>query len=70
MSVRELKIERINNSEFIAVTMDGSNDSGNVEQELFYVSYLDENYQACVEFIKIANVKERANAQGLKDCFF
>ena len=66
----DTKLRKINSSEFIAVALDGSTDSANVEEESYFVSYLDEDCEPCIDFVKIVGVEGRATAQGLADGFF
>lgn len=66
-SEEETALYKIRNSEFIAVAADGFTDSANIEEESYFVSY--ENYKPVVEFVKMAEVEGRTNAQGLKDNF-
>ena len=44
-----------NCSEFIAVALNGSTDPVNIEEESYFVSYLDEDYEPWVDFVKIAD---------------
>lgn len=69
-SESETKLENINRSEFIGVAVDGSTDSANLEEESYFVSYLDEAYEPHVDFVKVVSVDGRATAQGLTNCFF
>ncbi|PFX24852.1 52 kDa repressor of the inhibitor of the protein kinase [Stylophora pistillata] len=66
----DLKWHKRNGSEFIAVALDGSTNSANIEQESYFVSYLDENYEPCVDFVKIVGVQGCATGQNLADGFF
>lgn len=70
MAERQCVLEKVNTSEFISVALDGSTDSGNLEQELFYVSFLDENCDPHIKFLKIKSIQGRATAEGLKDCLY
>ena len=48
----DTKLHKINSSEFIAVALDGSTDSANIEQECYFISHLDEDYERCVDFVE------------------
>ena len=45
----DMKLHKINSSEFNAVALDGCTDSSNVEEESYLVSYLDEDYEPCID---------------------
>ena len=64
-----MKLHMINGSEFISVALDGSTDSANIEEESYFVSYRDEDYEPCVDFVKIVGVERRATAQSLQMAF-
>ena len=63
-------VETIQNSEFISVALDGSTDTAKLEQELFSVSYLDENFEPHISFHKISDIQERATSENQADLFF
>ncbi|KAK6168448.1 hypothetical protein SNE40_020979 [Patella caerulea] len=67
---RDSIIELIHNSEFISVALDGSTDCANLEEELFFVSCLDTNFEPQIKFFKIHNLKGRATALELKYCLY
>ena len=67
-SESEQKLEKISSSEFIGTEV--STDSANLEQESYFVSYVDELYESHTDFVTITSVEGRATAQGLTDCFF
>lgn len=64
-----MKLHKINGSELTAVALDGSRDSANIEDESYFISYLDED-KPSVDFVKIIGVDRRATTQNLADGFF
>ena len=52
------------------MALDGSTDSPNIEEESYFVSYLDEDCEPWVDFVKIVEADGRATAQNLADGFF
>ena len=51
---------------FYSILSDGSTDSGNIEEELVYVTYLS-NGTAKVSFLSIENA-QNVDANGIKEC--
>ena len=51
---------------FYSILSDGSTDSGNIEEELVYVTYLSKG-TAKVSFLSMENA-QNVNANGIKEC--